>query len=278
MPYHGLPLPPDRLVFGGPEDLVVVQEATLADIAQMGEVIKQEREWLDEFRGDLVMGFDPSATTPRQRLPGGVTNFRFGIWDQEELVGGLTISDEGDRTEIDNWLRASHAGRGIGTRALKLVLQGTTEQLGIERLQASVEIGNIASARSYQKAGFRLRWILKGPDGVAYNWEFEYRKEWPPELDKPPLSVRPVFENDQGSTVEIEVNGMGPRNINHGSTTHYRVKDGTVWFIMDGELHRRDRYQSITAPRGKLYQSMGIAAVMEAVSMPPFDPGKVETF
>ena len=88
----------------------------------------------------------------------------FAIFDGPtgELLGGIgaRVHDEGV-VEIGYWVRASTRGRGVATRALRLVASWAFEELGAGRLQLVTEPANRASQRVAEKAGFTREGTLR---------------------------------------------------------------------------------------------------------------------
>jgi diamine N-acetyltransferase len=71
------------------------------------------------------------------------------------LLGHIMLVPHGeDGVELANFLHQSIRGRGIGTAMNELALR-IAQDAGAERLWLSVEPGNRAAVRSYEKAGFR---------------------------------------------------------------------------------------------------------------------------
>ncbi|KAL3812596.1 hypothetical protein ACJIZ3_013864 [Penstemon smallii] len=73
------------------------------------------------------------------------------------------------RAEIGFGVASAYWGKGIATRAVKMAAREVFAEWGhLERLEALVEVGNVASGRVMEKAGFeregvlRKYWIMKG--------------------------------------------------------------------------------------------------------------------
>ena len=73
-------------------------------------------------------------------------------WRLRQGEIGMVIGSEADR------------GRGLGTEALRLLIQFAFQTLGLERIELEVHMGNAAALRCYQKAGF----VLEGVKRHAY--------------------------------------------------------------------------------------------------------------
>jgi RimJ/RimL family protein N-acetyltransferase len=88
-----------------------------------------------------------------------------------DVVGGigLGVNAHQYRGTIGYWMAATARGRGVCTRALRLLSRHALDDLGLQRLQLVADPDNVASQRVAEKAGFRregvLRAHLRHPDG-----------------------------------------------------------------------------------------------------------------
>jgi RimJ/RimL family protein N-acetyltransferase len=76
--------------------------------------------------------------------------FSFHSMDLREHVG-----------EIGYWLCAPMRGKGIGSSATKLLTQFGFESIGFERIEAVVNVENIASRKLLEKSGYTLEGIMR---------------------------------------------------------------------------------------------------------------------
>lgn len=115
-------------------------------------------ELLRRFRGRFDLGQD----------------FVYGIFsrDESEALGGTGLhrrSFEGV-LEIGYWIRASHAGEGLGTEATAVVARVGFEVAEASRIEIRVASDNVPSLAIPRKLGFveegTLRRFLHGPDGT----------------------------------------------------------------------------------------------------------------
>lgn len=88
----------------------------------------------------------------------------FAIVDRANaaLLGGIgaRIHDEGV-VELGYWVRASARGRGVATRAVRLLAGWAFGELAAGRLQLTTDPANHASQRVAEKAGFRREGVLR---------------------------------------------------------------------------------------------------------------------
>lgn len=97
------------------------------------------------------------------------TDFTLGIWSRDEtrLWGGTGFHLRGGVVaagvaEIGMWIRGSEAGRGLGTAALRAMLDWGFADWPWYRLSWHCDARNAASARTAEKAGMRHEGTLRG--------------------------------------------------------------------------------------------------------------------
>ena len=88
----------------------------------------------------------------------------FATIDREsgELLGGIgaRVHAEGI-VEVGYWVKAEARGRGVATRALRLLARYAVAELGAKRVQLTTDPANVASQRVAEKAGFRREGVLR---------------------------------------------------------------------------------------------------------------------
>ncbi len=118
-------------------------------------------------------------------------DFTLGIFspDESQLLGGTGFHlREGalvdNNSEIGMWIRASAAGKGLGSAVLRAMLHWGFSKWPWERLAWRCDGRNVASQRTAQNAGMKqegiLRQVRKLPDGTRQD-TFCYvalREEW----------------------------------------------------------------------------------------------------
>ena len=84
--------------------------------------------------------------------------------DTGELLGSVGLVEvnfDERRAEIGYWLVAAHRGRGVMTKAVRVLSAWAFEALGIERLSISAEPENTASRRVAERAGFTYEGVMR---------------------------------------------------------------------------------------------------------------------
>jgi len=110
------------------------------------------------------------------------TEYAFAVEETSSstFLGGCGLNAVDPHNKCANlgyWVRTSHAGHGVATRAARLAAQFGFEDLGLQRIEILVAEGNKASQRVAQKIGarkearLRKRFLLQGrtQDGLLYS-------------------------------------------------------------------------------------------------------------
>jgi RimJ/RimL family protein N-acetyltransferase len=96
---------------------------------------------------------------------------QFAVEKDGRLVGsiGIIVSEQARTGHIGYWCVRSARGRGVTTRALRLLCGYALEGLALERLELITDPENLASQRVAEKVGFQREGILRShlphPDG-----------------------------------------------------------------------------------------------------------------
>jgi RimJ/RimL family protein N-acetyltransferase len=81
-----------------------------------------------------------------------------------ELQGGVGIyrlDRRHSKAELGYWLGSPARGKGSATRALRLLSGWTFQELGVARLETAIVVGNTASIRVAERAGFVREGIMR---------------------------------------------------------------------------------------------------------------------
>lgn len=128
-----------------------------ADIAHWIPTIPHpytEADALAFIRGEVRDDHDAMAIEVAGRVVGGI---------------GIGINSHRYRGTIGYWVAAASRGRGVCTRALRLLARHALDELELQRVDLITDPDNAASQRVAEKVGFRregiLRAHLRHPDG-----------------------------------------------------------------------------------------------------------------
>ncbi len=87
-----------------------------------------------------------------------------GIWDGGTLVGGVlfrTMDVPAGTAEAGCWLEPAAAGRGLVTRATRVLIDWAVERRGIQRVEWRVAVGNTASIAVARRLGMTREGVLR---------------------------------------------------------------------------------------------------------------------
>ena len=100
----------------------------------------------------------------------GVGEHQYAIEVDGRVAGAIGMSVNRNRTgHIGYWCAPEARGRGVVTRALRLLSRYGLDELGLQRLELMTDPDNHASQRVAEKAGYRREAVLRShldhPDG-----------------------------------------------------------------------------------------------------------------
>jgi RimJ/RimL family protein N-acetyltransferase len=100
-----------------------------------------------------------SISVPEHSVP----EYSFAVTVDGSLAGaiGLRINSMNYRGRIGYWVAAPARGRGVCTRALRLLSRWALAELGLQRLDLITDPENLASQRVAEKVGFRREGVLR---------------------------------------------------------------------------------------------------------------------
>lgn len=98
---------------------------------------------------------------------------RFAILVDGEVAGLVQYTEEPEpdyrHAAIDVFVDPRHHGRGVGTEAVRLILEHLLGERGHHRVTIDPAVDNAAAVRAYEKAGFApvgvMRAAWRDPDG-----------------------------------------------------------------------------------------------------------------
>ena len=100
--------------------------------------------------------------------------FRIVDASTNEVVGGVNLRfGDFEIAEVSYFLSASVRGRGLATRAVRLVSRWAFDELGVERIELRAHPDNDASRRVAERAGFAREGVERAsrawPDGTRFD-------------------------------------------------------------------------------------------------------------
>lgn len=100
--------------------------------------------------------------------------FLYLILDENKIVGRVNISEvNGSCGEIGFRISEDHAGKGLATKAVKMLLEKAFHTHGLDQLVAKTTSENIASQRVIKNCGFNFTHEVKSA-GIMNNKSFDF--------------------------------------------------------------------------------------------------------
>ena len=88
------------------------------------------------------------------------TGYQYLIKSSGEIIGRINLSGVSKRyynkATLGYRIGESHGGKGVGTLAVRLLLDEAFDQLGLWRIEAQVREENLGSIRVLEKNGFSI--------------------------------------------------------------------------------------------------------------------------
>jgi RimJ/RimL family protein N-acetyltransferase len=134
---------------------------TLDDVPALVEACNDDeiRRWLPMIPSPYTE--EDARTYVEGEVPPG--RHQFAITEDGRVVGaiGLDIVESIRQGTIGYWCAQEARGRGVTTRALRLLSEHAFQNLGLERLQLFTDPDNLASQRVAEKAGYQREGVLR---------------------------------------------------------------------------------------------------------------------
>ncbi len=95
------------------------------------------------------------------------TGAPFAIVDAatDQILGAVTrFGPDGHQATFGLWLAPEARGRGVGTRALRLLADWTFATTAVIRIDSFIMVGNEPSERMVERAGFQREGVLRAWD------------------------------------------------------------------------------------------------------------------
>ncbi|MFD5819745.1 GNAT family N-acetyltransferase [Streptomyces sp. NPDC127038] len=122
----------------------------------------------------------PSARAQLQRyadMRAAGTGSLHGLWLDGKLVGGVLFlnfdADQGT-CEVGCWLEPAASGRGLVTRAMRILIDWAVGERGIQRVEWVAAAGNVPSLNVARRLGMSRDGVLRGKhlhQGVRHDLE-----------------------------------------------------------------------------------------------------------
>ena len=132
------------------------------------EVVMRNREHLQQFMH--WMSDDYSMESSRKFMTEGIAkriakeSLGLGIFRGDDLIGSIgfvSFDWRSRRTEIGYWISKDEEGKGVISRATKLLIDHAFDELNMNRIEIRCSSENIRSAAVPERLGFRKEGHLR---------------------------------------------------------------------------------------------------------------------
>jgi len=158
-------VPPDPPLTDG---VVVLREWTDADLRVIAAACGDAEiaRWLDQIPQPYTErdAREYLASTRRGWREASISSFAIADARSGEALGSISVhwlDHEQAVGEVGYWVRPEARRCGVATRAVRLVSGWAIEACGVRRLQLRADVGNAASQRVAEKAGFVREGVLR---------------------------------------------------------------------------------------------------------------------
>ncbi|GLY03692.1 MULTISPECIES: GNAT family protein [Actinoplanes] len=139
-----------------------IRPVTLHDAGELAALLTANREWLepwDPARDEVYYTEDG-----QRQVIGGVldqgTSLPHVIVEDGRVVGRVNLNNivrgPFQSCSLGYWVDSGHAGRGLVTKAVALLLRDAFTVHGLHRVEAGTLLHNVRSQRVLERAGFQM--------------------------------------------------------------------------------------------------------------------------
>ncbi|MFO0887036.1 MAG: GNAT family protein [Candidatus Saccharimonadales bacterium] len=144
-------------------DVIVLRQLTVEDAQTYFDLIDHDREHYSQFDDVTAKKYQVVGDVEDSIINQKPNKYRFGIWDGDVMVGSnnLTVLEDGS-AEIGYWVGSQYTGQGYASRALSPLVGFAFNDLGLHEVFTNIVVGNEASRKTVENAGFEFRGIDEG--------------------------------------------------------------------------------------------------------------------
>lgn len=151
------------------DGIILVRPYRTDDINAMYEAVRESipevSRWMPWCHAGYSVDDASAFILAREEAWKSDREYGFGVFDAESgrFLGGVGLSFINrvhNSANLGYWVRTSAAGRGVASRATRLVARFGLEEIGLQRIEILAAVDNLASQRAAEKAGARLEGAL----------------------------------------------------------------------------------------------------------------------
>ncbi|TLF73752.1 GNAT family N-acetyltransferase [Nonomuraea sp. KC401] len=148
-----------------PTERLTLRPFGLQDAARIRAIVKSDARFLPPGAPDRAAGVPAWLARGVHELRRSGQGVHLAMIDSDGLVVGaislFKTSWSAGTTEVGYGVHPLYRGRGFATEALRALVAWTFETTGLRRIDLTAGIGNLASLRVAQKAGFTWEGVLR---------------------------------------------------------------------------------------------------------------------
>jgi ribosomal-protein-alanine N-acetyltransferase len=155
-------------------DSVRIRPVRSDDASALSAVYRANRRFLapwEPIRDDAFF----TAAGQRERLESARNSYPCVIEHDERIVGMISLSaierGPAQTANLGYWVAEAMNGRGIATRAVRLMIDTAFGELGLHRLQAGTLVHNTGSQRVLEHNGFERIGVARSYLKIAGRWQ-----------------------------------------------------------------------------------------------------------
>jgi RimJ/RimL family protein N-acetyltransferase len=152
------------------DDTILLQPLERKDVPQITAAIRESIPEISAWMGWCTPEYDETAS--RTFIASVIaawesgSQYVFAIRDHQtnRYLGTISLNHLHKTYRLANlgyWVRTSETGRGVATRAARLIARFGFEQLGLLRAEIVVAVGNQPSLRVAEKTGAKREGVLR---------------------------------------------------------------------------------------------------------------------
>ena len=153
-------------------DDIALYPLSVDDIFKIFNTLNNEREYLREWLPFVDTTREVEDTGNYVRYVLQTADKQFTIYYNDQFVGLIGFKDtdaDNKKIEIGYWLSQNAQGRGIMTQSVSKLVEYAFNEMGMNRIQIKVAVGNNKSRRIPEKLGFQMEGIERDGELLVDN-------------------------------------------------------------------------------------------------------------
>lgn len=151
---------------------IILYPLSVDDIFRIFNTLDSEREYMREWLPFVDTTREAEDTGNYVRYILQTANKQFTIYYKEQFVGLIGFKDtdlDNHKIEIGYWLSQYAQGKGIMTQSVSKLVDYAFNELGMNRVQIKVAVGNKKSRHIPEKLGFKQEGIERESELLVDN-------------------------------------------------------------------------------------------------------------